>query len=142
MRLWSLHPSLLDSAGLVALWRETLLAQKVLQGKTKGYKSHPQLDRFKDCADPVSAIALYLQGIHEESLRRGYSFDKSKIGPAKKKMKITVTEGQTEYELKHLRRKLRIRDPQKLKEVRGLAEIPLHPLFRRVPGGIAPWEKV
>lgn len=32
MRLWSLHPSYLDAVGLVALWREGLLARKVLQG--------------------------------------------------------------------------------------------------------------
>jgi len=30
MRLWSLHPRYLDAKGLVALWREGLLAQKVL----------------------------------------------------------------------------------------------------------------
>ncbi len=141
MRLWSLHPSLLDSAGLVALWRETLLAQKVLQGKTKGYKFHPQLDRFKKCKDPVSAIALYLEGVHAESLRRGYSFDKSKIGPVKNKAKISVATGQIDYELTHLRRKLRVRDPKKLKQVAELDKIPLHPMFRKVPGGIAPWEK-
>jgi hypothetical protein len=29
---------------LVAVWREGLLAQAVLQGKTNGYKNHPQLD--------------------------------------------------------------------------------------------------
>ncbi|WP_338140756.1 pyrimidine dimer DNA glycosylase/endonuclease V [Candidatus Nitrotoga sp. 1052] len=27
MRLWTLHPCYLDSRGLVALWREALLAQ-------------------------------------------------------------------------------------------------------------------
>lgn len=48
MRIWSVHPSLLDAKGLVACWRETLLAQKVLQGLTKGYKNHPQLDRFSN----------------------------------------------------------------------------------------------
>lgn len=37
MRIWSLHPSYLDAKGLVALWRETLLAQKVLLGATVGY---------------------------------------------------------------------------------------------------------
>ena len=43
MRLWSIHPRYLDSMGLVALWREALLAQAVLRGETKGYKFHPQL---------------------------------------------------------------------------------------------------
>ena len=44
MRLWSLHPKYLDKLGLLGLWRESLLAQKVLLGKTKGYKNHPQLN--------------------------------------------------------------------------------------------------
>ena len=33
MRIWSLHPEYLDSRGLVALWREALLAQAVLRGQ-------------------------------------------------------------------------------------------------------------
>ncbi len=30
MRIWSLHPKYLDRQGLLACWRETLLAQKVM----------------------------------------------------------------------------------------------------------------
>ena len=41
MRLWTLHPQYLDPRGLVALWREALLAQKVLLGRTRGYRAHP-----------------------------------------------------------------------------------------------------
>jgi len=44
MRIWSLHPKYLDSKGMVALWREALLAKQVLLNKTKGYKNHPQLN--------------------------------------------------------------------------------------------------
>ncbi|MEM3714836.1 MAG: pyrimidine dimer DNA glycosylase/endonuclease V [Nitrososphaeria archaeon] len=40
MRLWSIHPKYLDQKGLVACWREGLLAKKVLLGKVKGYKNH------------------------------------------------------------------------------------------------------
>jgi len=47
MRLWSLHPAYLDARGLGALWREGLLAQAVLRGKTRGYRSHPQLERWR-----------------------------------------------------------------------------------------------
>jgi hypothetical protein len=47
MRIWSIHPKYLDIKGLVALWREALLAKHVLEGRTKGYRNHPQLDRFK-----------------------------------------------------------------------------------------------
>ena len=67
MRLWSLHPGYLDSQGLVALWREALLAQKVLAGKTRGYKNHPQLERFKAHPHPPQAIAAYLVSVWEEA---------------------------------------------------------------------------
>jgi Pyrimidine dimer DNA glycosylase (EC 3.2.2.17)/DNA-(apurinic or apyrimidinic site) lyase (EC 4.2.99.18) len=60
MRLWSLHPKYLDKLGLLGLWRESLLAQKVLLGKTKGYKNHPQLIRFKKTEDPILYIGTYL----------------------------------------------------------------------------------
>jgi len=79
MRIWSLHPKYLDAKGLVALWRETILAQKVLEGKTKGYKNHPQLNRFKNTDNPVGAIAVYLKYVAEEADKRGYNFDSNKI---------------------------------------------------------------
>ena len=72
MRLWTVHPSYLDARGLVALWREALLAQKVLLGKTKGYKAHPQLARFREAGDPVAVIASYLAAVHQEAAARGY----------------------------------------------------------------------
>ncbi|MDO9580861.1 MAG: pyrimidine dimer DNA glycosylase/endonuclease V [Bacteroidales bacterium] len=56
MRLWSIHPSYLDSIGLVALWCENLAAKKVLEGKTKGYIHHPQWVRFRITKYPVAAI--------------------------------------------------------------------------------------
>ena len=90
MRLWSLHPSLLDGKGLVALWREGLLAQQVLSGLTKGYRHHPQLARFRSCSDPVAAIAAYLHEVHRESVRRGYCFDASKIGGSRRRARIPV----------------------------------------------------
>ena len=67
MRLWSLHPRYLDRAGLVALWREALLAQAVLRGATRGYRRHPQLVRFRSHPDPEGAIAAYLEGICREA---------------------------------------------------------------------------
>lgn len=79
MRIWSLHPQYLDTKGLVALWRETLLAKHVLEGKTKGYKNHPQLDRFKALSNPVNAINAYLAEVYHEAERRGYAFNRDKI---------------------------------------------------------------
>ena len=80
MRIWSLHPSLLDRRALVACWRETLLAQKVLQGLTRGYTNHPQLIRFRAHPQPLEAVAAYLSGLADEADARGYSFNRALIG--------------------------------------------------------------
>ncbi|MBU9889524.1 MAG: pyrimidine dimer DNA glycosylase/endonuclease V [Candidatus Omnitrophica bacterium] len=141
MRLWSLHPKYLDAKGIVALWREALLAQKVLQGKTKGYTHHPQLDRFRDSGDARNAIARYLEGVWEEADRRGYHFDKNKIPAAKFPPKIPVTRGQIDYEFEWLCRKLRTRDPARCAAVRHETRIEIHPSFRVKPGPVAPWER-
>ena len=139
MRLWSLHPSLLDQKGLVALWREALLAQKVLQGKTKGYRSHSQLDRFRNCQAPVTTISAYLWAGHDEATQRGYSFATAKIARKRLPRRLTVTQGQLEHEAGHLKSKLRLRDPERYRELRKLREVTAHPLFTVVAGGIEPW---
>jgi hypothetical protein len=142
MRIWSLHPRYLDSKGLVALWREGLLAQKVLSGKTKGYKKHPQLIRFKRSRNPLKAIGFYLQEICREADKRSYTFDTRKIlSGGKRKSRMTVTQGQLEYEMRHLCKKLKTRDPLKLKSIRPIRKIQTHPLFKTIPGLTADWEK-
>ena len=80
MRIWSLHPCLLDRRALVACWRETLLAQKVLRGLTRGYTNHPQLIRFRAHPQPLEAVATYLSGLADEADARGYSFNRALIG--------------------------------------------------------------
>jgi hypothetical protein len=138
MRLWSLHPSELDQKGLVALWREGLLAKHVLEGRTKGYLNHPQLDRFKAHQDPEGAIHAYLAAVLEEAEARGYSFDASKIDRGRSASLIPVTRGQLAHETEHLRKKLAMRDPERLARMK---ESPAHhPLFSPVPGEIEPWE--
>lgn len=141
VRLWSLHPRYLDAKGLVALWREALLAQKVLRGKTRGYRFHPQLSRFRQHPSPVAAIAAYLNAVADEAHRRGYHFDRRRIARARRASKISVTDGQLRYELRHLRAKLRVRDAQRLKLLPSLAEINAHPLFKTITGPVAPWER-
>ena len=79
MRLWTIHPRYLDAMGLVAAWREALLAQKVLAGETRGYRHHPQLARFQAERDPLAAIGAFLAGLAGEAKIRGYSFDATKI---------------------------------------------------------------
>ena len=120
MRLWSIHPKYLDTKGLLALWREALLAQHVLLGLTKGYKNHPQLDRFKKQKDPISAMGAFLWNIVKEAKKRGYEFDESKIrekSAIKKSGIIKVTDGQITYEVEHLKKKLKVRDKGKYKEL-------------------------
>jgi len=140
MRLWSLHPSYLDARGLVALWREGLLAQKVLQGKTTGYRQHPQLIRFRDSGDPAAAIAAYLTHITDEADRRGYNFDRSKIRKKRFLKKLTVTDAQVRYEFSHLLNKLRSRDQELYDRLKSVRRIKIHPLFRKVKGGVEDWE--
>jgi hypothetical protein len=141
MRLWSLHPKYLDARGLVALWREALLAQAVLRGKTRGYRKHPQLDRFRSEPSPVGAIAAYLREVLAESLVRGYRFDATKVSRARHAGLITVTQGQLEYEWDHLMTKLAVRDPALRKRLSSLSRPHLHPLFRIVAGPVEPWER-
>ena len=141
MRLWSIHPKHLDAKGLVALWREALLAQKVLSGRTRGYRNHPQLDRFKAASDPAGAIGAYLRAVFAESRRRGYAFSEGKIASRKRAGKIAVTRGQVEYEWLHLRRKLKLRDPERLRGLRKLAFPEVHPAFRLREGCVEDWER-
>lgn len=102
MRIWSLHPKYLDTKGLVALWRETLLAKHVLEGKTNGYTNHPQLIRFKAVENPQAAIHQYLAEILEEAKISGYNFDSNKINFDFTPIQIPVTIGQLEFEKDHL----------------------------------------
>lgn len=140
MRLWSLHPAYLDGKGLVALWREGLLAQKVLSGNTRGYRSHPQLDRFKRQADPLAALGAYLREVQHEASQRGYRFDASKILSCAETPRIRVTRGQLTYELAHLKAKLKIRAPAAHQRIAALDTPQAHPLFEVIGGEIEAWE--
>lgn len=145
MRIWSLHPSLLDSKGLVACWRETLLAQKVLQGLTKGYTNHPQLNRFKACEDPLHAICTYLHALADEADRRGYSFNRKLVVLQSQNTVglIPVTSGQIDYEFSFLRQKVQTRDPAWFRHRLARSEtIPVHPIFSIIEGAVEDWEKV
>lgn len=142
MRLWSLHPKYLDTKGLVALWREGLLAQAVLAGQTKGYQRHPQLVRFIQSSAPEAYIAAYLKQVYAEAVRRGYHFDEKKIGKSILVTPIAVTSGQIEYEWSHLSRKLKARAHDWLKQFQAVEQPEPHPIFFVMKGEIAPWEVV
>ncbi len=138
MRLWSIHPQYLDAKGLVALWREGLLAQAVLAGQTRGYRNHPQLERFRDRG---SAIASYLHHVVDEAEARGYNFDRSKLPRRKFAPTIDVSDGQLRFEWQHLFAKLRERDPERLLQFAKITDPLPHPFFVVVPGSVAAWEK-
>lgn len=143
MRLWSIDPAYLDSKGLVALWREGLLAQNVLHDKTKGYKNHPQLIRFKNTQFPQVNIADYLHSVVDEADKRGYNFNRDKIlNCTGQCSRIEVTKGQIEYEFNHLLNKLKTRDPKKYEALKDTEDIKLHPMFIKVDGDIEEWEVI
>jgi hypothetical protein len=142
VRLWSLHPRHLDCRGLLALWREALLAREVLRGRTKGYRAHPQLARFRAHPRPLAAIEAYLLAVLAEAERRAYDFDAAEVRDPGPVEPIQVCEGQIGYEARHLLAKLRGRDPAACRALRACGGIEPHPLFVVVKGGIEPWEKV
>ncbi|HEY0260104.1 MAG TPA: pyrimidine dimer DNA glycosylase/endonuclease V [Lacisediminihabitans sp.] len=141
MRIWSVHPRQLDRQALVACWREALLAQAVLAGRTKGYTRHPQLARFRSAPDSETLVGAYLTGLADEADRRGYHFDRTRItAPARPEPCLVVTDGQLAHEWGHLLAKLERRSPEEWKRWRDASPEP-HPLFTVVPGPIADWER-
>ena len=142
MRLWSLHPKYLDSKGLVALWREALLAKAVLEGKTKGYTNHPQLIRFRESENSIACINQYLKSVHDESVQRGYNFNPEKINRPPHDLMLTVTDKQMKHEREHLLKKLQARDKPGYIQLFSQKDIAPHPLFNIIQGEIENWEKV
>jgi hypothetical protein len=143
MRLWSLSLKYLDRQGLLAVWREGLLAKKVLAGKTKGYKNHPQLNRFKESDDALAGINSYLFEIYQEAEKRGYKFSIEKIENLKVlNKKIKVNSGQVIYEFSHLLNKLKVRDIKRYRELKDIKKPAVNNLFKVVKGDIEDWEKI
>ena len=143
MRLWTINFKYLDVKGLVALWREALLAKNVLEGLTKGYKNHPQLIRFYTHQNSIDAINAYLLEVYKEACARGYKFDVAKVGKfdAENLSKIAVTRGQIEYEFSFLQEKLKLRDLKKYKENLNVKNIEISTIFTKIDGDIELWEK-
>ena len=141
MRLWSLHPKYLDPQGLVALWREALLAKVVLRGETRGYRSHPQLERFKSHPTPLAAISLYLEAVYADAVARGYAFDKSKIQSTGEPATLVVTSGQLDYEWMHLMNKLKARQFALYNKWREAIAPEPHPMFEVRAGPVESWER-
>jgi hypothetical protein len=130
----------MDTKGLLALWRESLLAKHVLEGKTKGYKHHPQLQRFLASKDAIMSINHYLSFIYSEAVERGYNFDKEKIDWNFDNSKIKVTKGQIEFEKNHFLMKLLNRDIIKYNTIKKLEKLEIHPMFECIEGEIEAWE--
>ena len=146
MRLWSIHPRYLDAKGLVAAWREGLLAQAVLAGRTRGYARHPQLERFRSAPDPPASLERYLTALAAEAGRRGYSFDEKKIDRhGRAAAAVPVGRGQLRYEALLLASKLSSRDPGREPAAAEAARSPSGPeasdAFVPGDGGVAGWER-
>lgn len=154
VRLWSVHPRYLDRQGLTACWREGLLAQKVLTGTTRGYRNHPQLQRFRVDGGALAAVdpsgpgvfpgapvTTYLHAVVDEAQARGYTYDRSKIlAPPDPDLRIDVTIGQLRHEWAHLLLKLAARSPDVLRRWADVDVPDPHPMLVVVPGPIAGWE--
>lgn len=131
----------LDSKGLVALWREGLLAKAVLSGHTKGYRNHPQLERFRKHPNPKMAINAYLWEVYNEAKQRGYNFNYKKLESIQKCEQIPISTGQLFYEFEHLQRKLTKRDNKKYHQNLAVREVIANPIMNIVDGDIATWER-
>lgn len=143
MRLWTVHPQYLDVKGLVALWREGLLAKAVLERKTRGYRNHPQLTRFSEQVDPHGFLCAYLWEVLLEAQRRGYNFNADKLPVKREKIKPgEESRGQLDYEWQHLLNKLAHRDKERYRKLSPVKDPAPHPLFRIVAGGVKSWERV
>lgn len=140
MRIWTLHPNL-DPAGLTALWREGLLARQVLLNRTRGYRNHPQLERFRALDRPVAAINTYLEAVHQEATARSYHFNQAKIGTARLDVPVAATAGQLLFEWSHLKTKLQRRNPRWLASLEHVLQPEPHPLFCIVQGLVEEWER-
>jgi len=141
MRIWSIHPKYLDSKGLVALWRESLLAKKVLEGKTVGYRNHPQLDRFKSSKNQLYAINQYLNNVYDESVLRNFTFDRAKFRKPIIPIFLSVSEGQIIFEFEHLLCKLKEREFHLYEILKETTNIIPHPMFQIIKGDIENWER-
>jgi len=148
MRLWSLHPRYLDRAGLTGGWRDALLAQAVLAGRTTGYRAHPQLSRFRLHPDPHAAMGAFLSALADEAEQRGYRFDRSRIDRPAAMLQsagvapIVVTQGQVAFEWQHLLAKLALRSPERHAAATQVQTPELHPLFVLGPGPVEEWERM
>ena len=144
IRIWSINLRWLDNIGLVALWRESLLARTVLEGKTKGYVNHPQLIRFRSCSNPPKAINTYLLHVFSEASARGFSFDKTKINNAEvdEKIRLPINQGQLDYELMLLKYKLAHRSPEAYEKIKDLEEGEPNALFTSRSGPAESWERI
>lgn len=120
----------MDKHGLIALWREGLLAQKALNGGAKGYQNNPQLVRFKRQDNPLKAIGTYLSFVAAEGARQGYKLNHEKIlYPNFDEAVIEADLGQVAFEKEHLKDKLKRRDVIKFEELSSSKTIDANPIF-------------
>ena len=105
------------------------MARKILEGKTRGYRHHPQLKIFKSVECPIVFIDTYLSYILEEADSRHYNFNKDKIGKISTNSKIEVDRKAVLTEFEHLKNKLSKRDYKKYEEIMNVKEPEVNPLF-------------
>ena len=141
MRLWTLHPKYLDAKGLVAAWREALLAQAVLRDRNDWLPKPSSTDPVP----PLTLTGSKYRVLSSRAACRGKPAWVS-VRPRKDRLprggrsRLKATLGQLGYEWKHLRAKLAIRDKAWLASLGRVARPDAHPTFRVVPGDVEDWE--
>ena len=131
MSLCTIHPKYLDKQGLISLWREGLLAQKVLNGEVNIQLNSPLWEKLKKSQNPLRAIGAYLSFVAAEGARRGYKFSHEKIlYPNFESYEIKVKPQDLIFEMTHLRNKLKMRDQHKWDEISKVSEVSPHPFIR------------
>jgi hypothetical protein len=139
MRIWTVHPRYLDVKGFVALWRETLLGMETLKKHVKcqhyiPWYKHPQLAPFKAQSDPILYISNYLYLVLEESRRRNYNFDGSKLDAIPYCENLPLIKASREvlvHEWLVCLGRYRVRSPKWFEEVKDISplEVDPHPLY-------------
>lgn len=117
------------------------MAKAVLCGETRGYRSHPQLERFKCHPTPIAAISCYLEAIYANSVTRGYAFEKRKFQLVAEPATLVVSAGQLDYEWTHLLNKLKARNPAIFQKWQGTTRPEPHPMFAERVGPVESWER-
>ena len=139
-RIWSLHPKYLDGIEIFFLWRNCIMAKKILDGTEKVNRKFPHLARFESSSNPIGAINIYLSEVYKIASTHGKNFKLDKFDDSFKDISLNVTKGQMEYEVELFKKKLRNRSSDTNALIFKIKIIEPNPLFKVVEGNKEAWD--